>query len=150
MYIPYCISNAGDSPEYGKQYLRDIIMGGGLSASDPHPANETASQGPNQVGEVSYRAGLGEMLAGPMSAVHWLYHLPKQRILWRSDVNVRLDEARGQRARVATPVSPPHSTQFALMAQAIYETVQPPQVHLQPGLLCTGCSYAVNQTHQGP
>ena len=46
----------------------------------------------------------------------------------RRDVSVRLHIAGGQTARLATPVSSPTSQQFKLVAQAIYETVQPPQV----------------------
>lgn len=41
---------------------------------------------------------------------------------------VRLQQGGGQKARPATPVSSPSSEQFHIVARAIYETVQPPQV----------------------
>ena len=47
---------------------------------------------------------------------------------FQKDVSVKLHDAGGQKARVATPVSSPTSQQFNIVAQAIYDTVQPPQV----------------------
>ena len=41
---------------------------------------------------------------------------------------VRLQQAGGQKAREATPVSSPSSEQFNIVARAIYETVRPEQV----------------------
>lgn len=47
---------------------------------------------------------------------------------FQKDVSVKLHDAGGQKPRVATPVSSPTSQQFNTVAQAIYDTVQPPQV----------------------
>ncbi len=50
---------------------------------------------------------------------------------------VKLQQAGGQKAREATPVSSPSNEQFNIVARAIYETVQPEQV------VPVGCRYSL-------
>ena len=51
-----------------------------------------------------------------------------QRHLSYVSGRVKLQQAGGQKAREATPVSSPSSEQFNIVARAIYETIRPEQV----------------------
>ena len=51
-----------------------------------------------------------------------------QQHLSKLSGRVKLQQASGQKAREATPVSSPSNEQFNIVARAIYETVQPKEV----------------------
>ena len=65
-----------------------------------------------------------------------------QQHLSKLSGRVKLQQASGQKAREATPVSSPSNEQFNIVARAIYETVQPQQV-----LAATSCLLLLECDH---